>query len=82
MACHCDASLSESDDSPLYVHRPLGCERHRARMAVTPLPPLPENDEEMLRALFSYLAEPSPHVCQRDLVIGAHVVRAACLFVC
>ena len=57
--------------------RPLSCERHIADMEVSPLPPVPDGDEAMVRELFTYLAQPSPGTCQRDLAIGAHVVSDA-----
>ncbi|XP_043239641.1 uncharacterized protein LOC122390594 [Amphibalanus amphitrite] len=64
--------LPGADDSPL----PLSCERHDARMEVLPLPAEPAGDEALVQELFTYLAQPSPSACQRDLAIGAHVIRA------
>ena len=61
-------------DLSVMFHSPLTCERHNPRMEVSPLPAIPDGDEEMVRELFTYLALPSPEACQRDLALGAHVV--------
>ena len=52
-------------------------------MEVHALPPLPEDDVDMLKQLFTYLTEPHPSACHKKAILGGTPVSVACeLFVC